>query len=359
MSSSENYIDYVKVKGKFDPMFDGQMKLAQDIVRYVKDSNNFDKKIWPGQEEFYVKYMTYWEELKDKLYNIKDYRRKGKFIFSYKRGQGPSYISSDEDVYSDEENYNEKIDLSRSFNDKCIESLDKVLYELVEQNKLSLYHLLVAYILVIIEMNSRYIYPEGYIHRFECDTNMTIEKLNKISNKYKKDKIIPFNSPKGAFGFNTFLYLYFNGLSPVGISTYFHKIHPRSSDYNNPLNVIEHDFIHIYNFFHGLDNIYIKLYINLMYNQKELTENEVKLYIICLFVIIHEKEFDISNFAYDNSELLLKIIKGAKYQKIKLKMITDLLKDLVNQYLEKNEREYITDFYIKEGIIDEDEFIEY
>jgi hypothetical protein len=121
--------------------------------------------------------------------------------------------------------------------------------------------------------------------------------------------LIPFISPKGYFGINTFLYLFFHNLFPVGISI--NPISAHGTMYELPLDVSLHDvnhYFHYYKFFNqqplkGHEDAYDHIvraevfspdYVDKMYSfyqrtiHSDLCLDDKKFHILCLFFLIHE-----------------------------------------------------------------------
>lgn len=209
------------------------MQIAERLIKIIKSSNNFKLLNYKGQEEFYNEYMNFFDEINT-------------YVVESMMFESPEYMH----------NYI----LESSAN------IRTALIILRERRKLTLTHFLKAYITILLlgDLNvsgeiiltgvtplRMYLIPEFELHwmnnsedygdienftlekdRFDyfiklksndiffppysLDVNLVLELLEKQA-PYARSPcmtLVPFISKSGAYGYNTWLYLYFNCIYP-------------------------------------------------------------------------------------------------------------------------------------------------
>jgi hypothetical protein len=267
-SISGEWIDYVAMK-PWSSKFDGYASLAKEIVSLIKNSNYFELSEYEGKGEFYQKYYDVYQNLYDTMKAI-------------------SEIKSDGVT---------EVDI------KCVETIANHLNFMRENSTLNLNAFLVAYINILMLINPGSIEYNNYdmpnlLDRYNCLYKTRFSNQGYVRNKSrliikemnnKTSNLVPFISPRGTYGINTFLYLYFNNIDPIGISYNTWPVH-RGMYNDSPHNFIMHDLGH-YGYYKKINNeVFRKLrlvYISLIKDSK-LDNDQVKGYIIILFYITHE-----------------------------------------------------------------------
>lgn len=114
--------------------------------------------------------------------------------------------------------------------------------------------------------------------------------MEEFSSKY--ERVVPFTSKTGVFGYNTWLYLYFNDLFPVAVSPYPYAVH--NGSFPGSIATMGHDIAHKWT-----KPIYTEKYINsladiyrMMFTMG-LEEGVLEGYIIFLFEYLHERHHKI------------------------------------------------------------------
>lgn len=282
---------YGRISKQFDPLYDGSLSLANLIIKIVQESNYFTLKDYPSKDEFYEKFIE----------RYLDFRHE---------------VSENSEPGSN-------IDIINT-------ALLSVLYRLEDQSELTLFIFLRFYcqILTLVSMvrdidyhittyqNHGYIFPNdknildllfydpdsdkfANINNVEEETEYI---LNKISEHMAEQEplLVPFISNSGLYGLNSFLILYINGISPVGITNEMSIAHG-GAFLDSLLEPIEHD----------LQHNQINLDSNMVYyrlgylDSKKITAREYYEKIIqihdedlrkdCIYVLfdyIHEKDTD-------------------------------------------------------------------
>jgi len=177
----------------FDPWIDGNMRMAVEIVRIFKNSRDFTLSSYEGQQDFYDTYMEKYDEYLQIL----------------------TRISAMKNIIIDMNTF---------------EIIRDVLKIFIYEKSLTFSHLLVAYIQILIKIDRIKSFKIGHnlnvLNIIEFNNNHDSEFIyNYIIDYSKQDiegvsikRIVPFTSLTGAFGINTFLYMYFNNIYPVACS---------------------------------------------------------------------------------------------------------------------------------------------
>lgn len=259
------YIEPITVK-PWNSLYDGYMSVAREIYTIIRNSNNFSLDNYVGQEEFYRKYVDYYASLVEN-FNIlmKDSPLKDQVTES---------------------------DLN------CIEAVTGEMNRMVENKTMTLHAFLVAYVNLIsfisfLREDSMIMPIPGY----EC-LSIAREKRCQhnpselVDNMRSYDTKVPFLSPRGVYGINVFLFLYFNKISPIGISLNPWRVH-HDAFLNRTRDIISHDFQHIQDSYEFYDNQeYERLrrtYIYIINNQDTIgPPGKVQGLILFMYYIIHE-----------------------------------------------------------------------
>jgi len=263
----------------WNSLYDGFMSVAKEIVNLKVASNNFEKTSYVGQYEFYDKYLAYYNNLID--------------------------ILEDKMVHPE----HPEVDLSIEI--KCITRISQRINELIDDRKATLHSFLIAYTTVIAAISALDFGRPPFSHKVPYTCNYIEDETQLIlDDMVKRSMVVPFISPRGVFGANTFLYMYFNDLFPIGITLNPWNVH-YGTFHGNPIATIIHDNAHVgeYNtFYHrpGRDR-YKRIYSYIVHNQDKFGHpGKVKGYILYLFYLIHEmSDFSIPG---DHEEIVKDII---------------------------------------------------
>jgi len=273
-----------------DLMYDGGLtSIAIPIVTWYKESNGFTLNDWPSKDEYYTYFFSYWKSLKNKIKDMLE-------------------------LTQEEIHLVDKFDLALSniYNETFI--------------KPSMF--------LFVFLNSLYSVPEYQTLDdpikvpdllTEFDEYVTVKQLEDFI--YNTDlifpNVVPFLSKSGLFGFNTYLYLFFNNILPVSFSLEAMTVH---GFLKNPIDIALHDLEHICelsglintpnickskfldddydisddlpdgisvnDYLNSLKKVYQQI-MNMKHNIKindniEIIDKEIKGYIIILFYILHE-----------------------------------------------------------------------
>lgn len=239
---------------KYDSLYDGNRNLAMTLVKIWKYSDMFRLTIYEKQDEFYQYSMDKFEEYY-------------KYFRSLSHGDSM-------DIYE-------------------IDKIKKYVLSKLELNQLKFVDMLYAYLAILYAIDNvtitlsgkrtntkrQWTGGSGYWQSFH-------EYMNPILTEPRYNSYVPFTSKFGTFGINTYLYLAFNGLHPIGITLTPYPVH--GGIYKNKFReMIEHDI--------GHEQTRLKLcqsefdnYVYIMNNKDILGEDKVKGFIYLLFVCIHE-----------------------------------------------------------------------
>lgn len=289
-------VEFYRIKPKFNSLFDAYGSLAVECFNIIQESENFTVTGYPTQEFFYNKYMTYFEELRrEALHKIKI---APDLEYLQDRLESMNELIKAKKITSINK-YELLLDI-RSNPDKAVkyfEHLKNELDKLINLGLLNFTHLFLAYRSIL------YIAYERAVKTFDSasDPDKLITDLDQESLRFCKDYknckylIIPFISPGGVYGFNTWLYLHFNDICTVGISLKPYAVHAGAYD-QNPYRTTKHDLLHC-DF--GTDNLgkivnkfNRKLYIKITSNQSKYEYRKVYIYILILFFMEHEVVLD-------------------------------------------------------------------
>ena len=206
---------------KFIPLYDGQMSKAVEIVNTMILSENFTKRDWEGKEEFLLKQLERFNEYRDIL--RKEIEERG---------------------MDDSDRKESDLDL-----------FEQAIAELGESGELS-YAMMVRVYVEIMQYMRKATYGFSKFETFEdpereggvfwdevkeLTVQGVIENLREVSSKHPN--IVPITGITGAYGLNTFLYLFFNNLHPVGIG--YKELMAHGQKFGNLVLQIFHDFDHI------------------------------------------------------------------------------------------------------------------
>lgn len=285
----------------FDTIYDGNLNLAKRIMSVFRDSNNFTLTQYPGQNDFYEEYLSKYDDYRAAL-----------------------------DVLYASHNTDSKVVTEHT---RRLDEIREVLNQLANEGRLNFAHFLLAYMSVL-----RHIEVVRKAYRNDYYAGQTASRIIEahMYPEYSRPKssfattlrdfgnqfifVVPFTSISGAFGFNTFLYLYLNGISPVAITLSPYKVH-YDAFRGNTYNVAMHDFSHyvIYaralehsslhsnnikvdstgqTYYHNLSQAYRTLFDRYSNNITLL-----KSFILLLFVVIHEVGYFVTCPPYDLSTI--------------------------------------------------------
>jgi hypothetical protein len=238
-TEKQHNVRYNKENSKYDNII--------NRVKYIKDNlKHYDKK-------FIEKYNLL--EQNGKM-NIKEITRLFIFISRLNCFQMNVFEGS----YINYNNYNNNLTLEEKFftNDNMNNLLEKLSFS--ESSK---------------ERVEKLSFSESSKERFK--------KLN--------DKTFLLTNNSGFFGYNTFLYAFFNGISLIGVPN---KVQSFDDFKGCPIIFMNHDYWHNFSQSGGLVNLYkgdIKNIKHIYYsiiNDTHLSKEEKELYILMLWIRIHE-----------------------------------------------------------------------
>jgi len=256
----------------FDSNYDGYFSIAINIVNVHKASGNFTIDDYNGKDKYFNDHFLKFDEM-------------------------VSLINMDKITMQDVDNINNMRKCLVSFGGTCKPS----------------YFLLIYLQLMIIA--SKYdkeliLYQaEGLFKEFLSFTNLNIRKsLIDFNNNYPN--LVPFISPNAYYGVNTFLFLFFNNIFPIGISK--NPISTHADRYRLPLDVSMHDVHHYYYYYRFFSNKLLRGYDEILDHIREnrffssdyikrtrsyydytihgdYHIDRKKFRLICLFNLIHER----------------------------------------------------------------------
>jgi len=334
----------------FDSWIDGNMTLASRIVKIFNNSNNFTLTEYDGRDEFYNEYLSKYNEYVDILKNISNDKNINSYLY-------------------------------------VLHNVLSALNILADKHILNYSHLLVAYVQIFIYMdtvkgiidldeNHEVVQDENIYHLIQRENiylNSTIDDILFVLHDYhnKYPRIVPFTSQTGAFGMNTFLYLYLNDIYPVACSDNPYLVH--NGGFQGSINVMGHDYIHLimnnimYNYKNmkyfvnsseDNDSEYIKI-IKQVYRSifnNNFSDGQIKAFIMILFLKIHEEGLmiDCSNKILEINEELPLFLRNTYYTperyNINYNYIYEYIINKNIQYKDISEK-YIN--YVKEEMFDD------
>jgi hypothetical protein len=255
----------------FDPIYDGNYILASRIVNVVIASKNFTLLEYPGQDNFYVEYLSKYDDyVKELLILEADLNAK--------------WVASGYEA--------------KSTSDSMVtENIRSALNRLADEGRLNFGHLTLAFLWIfklIDQYNGRYDY------RFIVLTglDMVNTKDNSIATWYETliayaeryPTVVPFTSPRGTFGFNTYFYLFLNGNSPIACGINSYPVHDDQFG-GNLIAIAGHDFNHSSQMFLNTNKEYYSLlkvkYLAII--NSDLPDQQIKAMILILYIQVHER----------------------------------------------------------------------
>jgi len=235
------FLSFKMIKLKpFEAIYDGYGSVAEELVSIVENSQNFTLTEYEGRDEFYSKYMDYYGMLIDTL-NL---------------------------------NVSPRVDLDK------IEKVTQYLKDNIRTNTANLKMFLYAYYLIILYID---VDKEGSIT--EDLKRSSFEDIIKMMQWTRNGRNeIPFLTPRGVFGVNTFLYLYFKNLSPIGVTLTPHSVHG-IRDWTASY-ALDHDLNHSF----ALANMMNRrdMYHRILRDQSEIGVDKCKAIILLMFIFVHE-----------------------------------------------------------------------
>lgn len=290
---------------EFDPWYDGNLSLAKNIVKIFRNSDNFRLTDYEGQIDFYEEYLSKYEGFVSTFHGL-----------------------------ANEKNINPEAYL------QVLDKIRTALNILAENKILNYGHLLGAYIQVflyndMIKNIQKVQNSLRAIGREDITENSSVDDIiNVLNNFYLKDPyVVPFTSRTGAFGLNTFLYLYFNGIYPVAASIDPYPVH--NGLFPGSLATMFHDYPHLYDlkvlsgadttntissfkipdslnleaYYASLKNIYRSIFEN----KYDLGSDVVKILVLFIFYFLHENfkiitcpTMDVTNASLDEIPVMMR-----------------------------------------------------
>ena len=247
-----------------DPWWTLGLGLAKIIVNIYKDSDFFTLTNYEMKKTFYDLYMEKFEKFAARLNNISNI---------------PEYI----------------------------EIINNIRRALVIKNILNFTDFLIAYcqIFYFIDIIKEEENPKDIVYMLsqqEITINTTPDEIINIFKTVNKKYpyLVPFISKSGVFGFNTFLYLFFNGLFPIAASITPYTVH--KGYFKGLTNVVFHDLLHLelvdkiyYISEENRDYIIMKeLYNRVLEDKNNYDYDTLELIILFLYEYIHEKPIKIN-----------------------------------------------------------------
>lgn len=160
----------------------------------------------------------------------------------------------------------------------CVDTLTKHITTLIESKA----YLTVLYCIDVAKGRELAQSLRSY-DKYHCSEGM-IENLTRDDNSEMTP--VPFVTPRGVFGVNTFIACYYNGLYPIGISS--NPIAPRGTDVGySSSGLAEHDLDHFFLSFKNFDNYFVYQHILTM---SEVDKAKGLIYI--MFIMLHDPEGD-------------------------------------------------------------------
>jgi hypothetical protein len=237
---------------KFSSIIDGNMSKAIEIVTYYRNSIGFTLPEWEGQEFFYLSCLEKFED----------------FIQLLDKDSSESGINYDRNL---------------------INSIREAINQLIDDRKLSYSMMLVVYITIAKELDyvrsSENTYSEGELNNIFLKHSPNI--LNDLIRLgIEKKEYVPMVSTTGLYGYNTFLYLYYNGLSPIGFGYFPVKAH--NGTFLSLIDQIHHDLAHMDVIVAAQAPSLKSKYLSIFDNFERLGDDNAKICIFVIFICLHE-----------------------------------------------------------------------
>ena len=304
----------------FDSWYDGGLSMAKNIVRIFNNSKDFTLKTYDGQDDFYEEYLTKYDGFRAAFNGLAE--EKGINV--------ESYLIVLDNIY-------------------------EALNVLRVRKVLNFAHFLAAYLQIFIYNDMiKGITGEGFLSVIgrgditeRSSVNEIIRTLDNYYNKYPY--IVPFTTRTGAFGFNTYLYLYFNGLFPVAASIDPYPVH--NGIFPGSVATMGHDYTHlslllnkvgrvtitrgiqapkeILEYYESLRNIYVDIF-----NKKEaLGGDTIKILVLFIFVFIHETIRKITcpnmDLGFGGIDEIQAIVRNKTYTPERYGLSTSIINDFI------------------------------
>ncbi len=235
---------------EFNYLFDAHMSLAKECVQVFQASEGFTLSTYPERDEFYEKYLTFFDTLVDEVRNRKQ-------------------LSIDQ-IH-------------------IIENVSNHLNALVDSHELNYTHLLKAYLQIVHIYDSKMEDNETFSNSMHAP--ITVVHLYGYPNLQMDGRFqFPFISNRGYVGMNTFLYLHFNDLLPVGITLDPFPVHDNMYS-GNASDTILHDAEHNIDIMEGYTKTYEfnrSKYIKMTPEIDKYTVKEIRTILLLMWVIEHE-----------------------------------------------------------------------
>lgn len=247
----------MKIK-PFEFYVDGYFSYAEKVVSIWKNSKGFTLTEYEGRDEFYQEYSDYYAILIDKITSHPN--------------------SSPEDT-------------------ERLNSLTDLMDRQMEQHTATLSMFLEAYLILAayIDVYNGTVWSGG-AYREITSSRYSFEEIENMILAPRDSELVdvPLITPRGLYGFNTFLFMYFNGLFPIGVSMNPHPVH--SDMYEGSVRgTMEHDYDHydLTATFAVRDKQHYVAYRYILDNQSTLGEGKAKGLLFALFVGVHEAGFNV------------------------------------------------------------------
>jgi hypothetical protein len=278
---------------KFEAIIDGNMSKAFKIVANVRASNNFTIRDWPGQSLFVQESLETFNDYKQIVIN--ESRRLGRDVSEPHRDDEKlfkqRYLINGFDEPSSEVIKSEIRE--RVFKLSDLDVITEALTVLGESGELN-YNILtraytqIMYYLDRIRQVSSVDIFGNYPRTFEIMFRTNLDSVIFVLQNTNSSKIVPIIGITGAYGLNTFLYLYYNGLYPVGIG--YSTLIAHGQQFGSLIEQYEHDEFHASReerYSETLEKIYPKIFDE----YDNIGQDRAKAFIFLIFWHYHEESF--------------------------------------------------------------------
>lgn len=263
-------IEYQKVSGA-SFLYDGGYDIAKKIVEVFHNSKDFTLQEYEGRDDFYLSYLLKIDEF---IEVSKDFCKQ-------------------EDVCSK------------------IRNLRKALMALADRRELTFSALTYAFAYISWRIEKcKGVKPTyiPFIDMTEIKKLDTYEDFLRIGS-FLDPHFVPFTTVNGIFGYNTYLFLWSNGIKPVAVTLNPSPVH--NGTYTTPWAVLAHDFIH----YESVQESSTWLYEDLISHKDQIPLSQLKSFILIMFTELHEInhnigkriEFSTQVAKYDTAEAYYEI----------------------------------------------------
>ena len=251
-----NQVNTVKKLSPFMFMIDGYFSVAEEVVAIYENSKQFTLTEYKGRDEFYSKYYGYYKMLLEEVLTC---------------DLGPSQDTK-----------------------KCLGKLTDFMLEQIQNHRATLSMFMYAYYAVLSCVDVCRKKNKGsssdYHKLVDCSKGFEAIKQKMLTVESSNLVRVPMITPKGVYGINTFLYMYFRGLFPIGVTTDPINVHGIEVG-DSSISYMIHDLTH-YKLISGKreDNQKTEypIYQYILQNQKEIGVEKCKGLLFIIFFHIHE-----------------------------------------------------------------------